>query len=68
MSICVYDNPDTFCRECWDNGELIYAISFDELERKYPFMRPIFFGANVGRVERGRILGDAEAMIKKESK
>lgn len=61
---CVYDNPATMCREAWQDGKLIAAISIDLLYKKgfngHPSM---FFGLNVGReFIPGRIIGDKEAI------
>lgn len=67
MSVCVYDNPATMCRECWQDGRLIYSYSYHILP---PFAKVsipanyFFFGANVGAWEDGRLVGDVGAMIK----
>lgn len=65
MTICVYDNPATMARECWQNGTLLYHYKAQLLS---PFATtPVppehfFFGANTGTWQPGRIVGDAAAM------
>lgn len=69
MKTCTYDNPETMQRECWQDGRLIAAYSMDAMMRKPApgVSQPIpgeylFFGANVGDWETGRLIGDAGAM------
>lgn len=64
MSVCTFDNPATWQRECWQDGRLIYALSAD-----FYFLREwtvpadrYFFGANVGPWKTGRMVGDASAI------
>lgn len=65
MSTCIYDNPATMARECWQDGDLVCHYSFVLLS---PFAKePIpaehfFFGANIGSWKLGQMVGDAEAM------
>ncbi len=65
MAVCTYDNPNTFARECWQDGVLIAKYSANILP---PFSRmPIpqehfFFGANIGEWKTGQLFGDAAAM------
>lgn len=63
MAICVYDNPVTMQRECWRNGNLRCAYSYEviigatEIPSKY-----FFFGANIGSWVTGQIVGDPKAL------
>jgi len=65
VTTCVYDNPETMARECWQDGKLICQYQYRTLP---PFARnPIpkehlFFGANIGPWETGQMVGDAGAM------
>lgn len=69
MPVCVFDNPATMARECWQNGRLLcsyYSGLF--LRKRAPGeTQPIppelfFFGANVGPWTSGRLIGDPNAM------
>lgn len=64
MSVCVYDNPATWCRECWQDGKLIYSYNWQVLDLNPPIR--LFFGANVGPWQEGRLVGDKQAMEKQE--
>lgn len=67
MSVCVFDNPATMRRECWQSGRLIADYSF-HLFFIEPFPVPaerFFFGANVGPWSAGRLTGDAAARLEK---
>lgn len=55
MACCVYDNPFTYYRECWQDGRLLYAYSADLFLRKQAISEPIFFGANIGPWRAGQI-------------
>ncbi len=63
--ICVYDNPASFSRECWQNGKLLYAYSAEVVylhqEGRFP-PEAFFFGANIGPWKLGQISGDPRAM------
>lgn len=65
MAICVYDNPATMMRECWQSGRLQAAYSF-ELYAMRPWPVPpehYHLGANLlGDWKTGQMVGDAEAM------
>ena len=62
--VCVYDNPATMSRECWQDGKLLCSYSFNVLP---PFAdKPIpakhyFFGANIGPWKTGQLVGNPEA-------
>jgi hypothetical protein len=66
MAACIYDNPATMARECWQDGELICHYASDLL---LPFAKePIpaehfFFGANIGPWKLGQMVGDADSMV-----
>jgi len=64
MMTCVYDNPASMMRECWQDGELIYAYSFNFLLENGPRIPAnlFFFGANIGHWSAGQIVGEKEAM------
>lgn len=69
MKILTYDNPKTFRRECWEDGELLCFYSAHLLLRRLtPFEKqPIpkeyfFFGANIGPWKAGQFVGDMTAM------
>lgn len=65
--IVTYDNPATFYRECWQDGELIYALSAScIITENYPPAELFFFGANVGQWVEGQHFGDLDAMNKGE--
>lgn len=68
IKTCVFDNPATFSRECWQDGKLIAAYSAQILP---PFAkvatippRCFFFGANVGEWKNGQIIGDKDALLR----
>lgn len=63
MCTCVYDNPDTMQRECWQDGRLVRGIDAVLLlePRAIPDGR-LFFGANIGPWNKGQMVGDAAAM------
>ncbi len=61
--VCTYDNPATWMRECWQDGKMICAYSFEILNAKPPIpAHAFFFGANVGIVQEGRVWGNPKAM------
>lgn len=65
MAVCTFDNPSTFKRECWQDGELIFAYSAMILPRVALDPIPgqfLFFGANVGPWSPGKMWGDPAAM------
>jgi hypothetical protein len=63
---CIYDNPTTMSREWWMDGELI--MSLDSML----FVCDVNFPKNIApwliemEWEGGRIVGDKEAIIKRE--
>jgi hypothetical protein len=63
MAICVYDNPATMARECWQDGHLLCAYSMQLFFLKTPIpAKHYFFGANVGPWKTGQMHGEASAM------
>ena len=65
MSVCVYDNPASMCREAWQDGKVIAHVSMDMLFSKdYKGHRRLFFGlACKADWCTGKIVwGDANAM------
>lgn len=62
ISVCVYDNPATMSRECWESGVLRCSYSAAFLHTEGTQNVKIFFGANVGEWQPGRIVGDAAAI------
>lgn len=66
MSICTYDNPATWRRECWQDGRLLCFYSANLYFLKvWPIpARLYFFGANIGPWEDGQMVGDPAAMKK----
>lgn len=63
MAACVYDNPVTMRRECWQNGVLVYWVTLELLLSVGSQGHPdLFFGANVGPWTGGRVIGDKSAM------
>lgn len=69
MAVCVYDNPNTFFREVWQDGKLVCAYSAHLLLRKLAAWetQPIpgdklHFGANIGNWREGQLIGDASAV------
>ena len=64
MKTCVYDNPATMARECWQDGKLVCHYKADLFALKEPIpARKFFFGANIGDWVTGQIVGDKEAMM-----
>lgn len=65
LRTCVFDNPASMARECWQDGRLLYSYSIKVLHdfAHHPIPgRLFFFGANVGPWKAGQLLGDAAAM------
>lgn len=63
---CTIDNPDTWARECWQNGRLIFSYSatlFFLKGSRPPPPEKFFFGANIGDWKAGQIVGDPAAML-----
>lgn len=55
---CVFDNPDTFRRECWQDGKLLAFITSALMATKGFNGNPqLFFGLNVGPWKTGQLLG-----------
>lgn len=65
MCVCVYDNPSTMSRECWQDGQLIraYQMQLFFLKDWIP-QEHLFFGANIGDWDEGQLVGDRKAMCK----
>lgn len=66
MKICTYDNPASMQRECWENGRLLCAYTYEALIPHARIRIPpelFFFGANVGEWKAGRMFGDPGAML-----
>lgn len=64
-AVCVYDNPATMARECWQNGKLMlhYSMTILPPQSKNPIpSEHFFFGANIGPWKEGQLVGDADAM------
>ena len=66
MTVCTYDNPATWRRECWQDGVQIVSLSCDLLR---PYDKENLLGgrfpftANVGKWEPGKVhIGSLEAM------
>ena len=65
MAVCTYDNPATMCRECWQDGKLLFSYSVALMMQKGcwpPPPRHFFFGANIGDWKLGQMVGDGAAM------
>lgn len=64
IKVCVFDNPATMRRECWQDG--ILQASYDwmtfEATGKFPPSRLIHIGASIGRWKKGHFWGDKQAM------
>jgi len=60
---CVFDNPASMARECWQDGKLLAFITSALMATKgFNGGKDIFFGLNVGPWKTGQLLGDADAM------
>lgn len=63
MAVCVFDNPATMQRECWQDGKLVVAYSVGLIEGREPIPpEHFFFGANIGRWKTGQLVGVPEAV------
>lgn len=63
MKTCIYDNPATMQRECWEDGKLLCSYSAEVLTLKWDKFTPVLFmGANVGDWQAGKTYGDVEAI------
>lgn len=65
MKTCTYDNPATMARECWQSGKFIchyQAVILPPFAKKSMPTEVYFFGANIGKWQTGRIVGDKSAM------
>lgn len=69
MAVCTFDNPATMCRECWQDQELVCSYDFilfalpDAPGETQPIPgRYLFFGANIGPIIKGQIVGDQDAI------
>jgi len=63
--ICVYDNPITMRRECWQNKKLIYFISYEFFYLKeFPRIN-VHVGINLlGDWKEGQYFGNKSAIGK----
>lgn len=70
MNVCQYDNPDTMCRELWQDGEMIAHLSCQLLAMKPAFKgaKYLHFGFDASNWKTGRILGDREALSQPQEK
>lgn len=67
MKTLTYDNPDTCCRECWQDGKMVCSYHMSLLLMSNPIPPELlFFGANIGPWESGQYFGDFDAMDKKK--
>ena len=60
MLVCVYDNPATMSRECWQDGKLLCLYTAEVIGTvpgEY-----YFFGANIGPWVTGQLVGNPKAM------
>lgn len=71
MAVCIYDNPRTMMRECWQDGvlQVAYAAELyvmrEWLLHNYGYI--YHFGANLmGDWKTGQMVGDARAMYNAE--
>lgn len=64
MAVAVYDNPNTFRREGWKDGEMVMFVTLDLLMTKgFRGDRHAFpWQLNVGKWQDGRIVGDPNAI------
>ena len=66
MKTCVYDNPNTMARECWQDGKLFYSYSAELISQKghWPPPRKYFVKqSDIGNWKTGQIVGDILAML-----
>jgi hypothetical protein len=71
MNVCVYDNPETMRRECWNNGELQWFITAEMLLLKEDFiskMETVVEEADetlfwLEMIDESEILNEKEAII-----
>ncbi len=64
MSVCTFDNPASFARECWQDGQLVchYAATLYFLKAWPIPAEHYFFGANIGPWKTGQLVGDPLAI------
>jgi hypothetical protein len=69
IRVCVYDNPATMQRECWQNGKIICSYTASLLP---PFAKTkipahlLFFGANIGEWITGQLIGNKDAVDREQ--
>ena len=68
ISVCTFDNPVRMARECWINGKIVAAYSFELIIANDIPAEYYFFGANVGLWNGGKIWGDIDALDDKTKK
>lgn len=64
VSVCTFDNPNAWRRECWQDGRMVFAISKTAFFlKRWPIPpRYFFFGANIGPWKDGQVVGDPNAI------
>jgi hypothetical protein len=64
MKICVFDNPETMRRECWQNGIMQASYNWIEFEAtgKLPPSKIMHLGVDIGKWKKGQFSGDKQAM------
>lgn len=70
IKCCVYDNPRTMARECWQDGKLIVAYSMVtvlQIGQWPPPPKMFHMGANVGDWCTGQLIGDCDEMAEKSA-
>lgn len=62
--ICVYDNPVTMRRECWQDGTLVCSLSAEMIvDREHIPYTAVFMGLDLSWEWKGeRYFGDKKAM------
>lgn len=59
---CLYDNPNTMRRECWEDGQMKASIAFEILYAARKYTLPLsHWHAKVGWSE-GQCIGNVNAM------
>ncbi|HET8695555.1 MAG TPA: hypothetical protein VFM33_12855 [Aquabacterium sp.] len=66
MKVCTYDNTVTMMRECWKDGEMVYAVALELLEDGTKTQLK-HIGANIGPWKSGQHVGDLAALHKHRS-
>lgn len=61
VNVCTFDNPITMKRECWQDGKLVVAYSYEVIIEGVP-PEYYFFGADVGNWNCGKLRGAVAAL------